>query len=28
MALTMKQNEAYQKWIDQLKKQVYWKIMS
>ncbi len=28
MALTLKQNEAYQKWIDQLKKQVYWKIMS
>ncbi len=28
MALTMKQNEAYQKWIDQLKKQVYWKIMN
>ncbi len=28
MALTMKQNEAYQKWIAQLKKQVYWKIMS
>ena len=28
MALTMKQNEAYQKWIDQLKKQVYWKVLS
>lgn len=28
MALTMKQNEAFQKWIAQLKKQVYWKIMS
>ncbi len=28
MALSMKQNEAYTKWIDQLKKQVYWKIMS
>ncbi|MCL5021143.1 MAG: peptidylprolyl isomerase [Bacteroidetes bacterium] len=28
MALTMKQNEAYAKWIAQLKKQVYWKIMS
>lgn len=28
MALTMKQNEAYRKWIAQLKKQVYWKIES
>ncbi len=28
MALTMKQNEAYLKWIAQLKKQVYWKILS
>ncbi len=28
MAMAMKQNEAYLKWIDQLKKQVYWKIMS
>lgn len=28
MALTMKQNQAYEKWIAQLKKQVYWKIMS
>jgi peptidyl-prolyl cis-trans isomerase SurA len=28
MALTMKQNEAYQKWIDQLKKQIYCKILS
>ncbi len=28
MALSMKQNEAYTNWIEQLKKQVYWKIMS
>ena len=28
MALTMKQNEAYLKWIDQLKKQIYCKILS
>lgn len=28
MALNMKQNNAYAKWIDQLKKQVYWKTMS
>ena len=28
MALTIKQNEAYEKWIEQLKKQVYWKILS
>ena len=28
MALSLKQNEAYQKWITQLKKQVYWKILS
>jgi peptidyl-prolyl cis-trans isomerase SurA len=28
MALSMKQNDAYAKWIDQLKKQVFWKIMS
>lgn len=28
MALSMKQNEAYQKWIDQLKKQVYNKVLS
>ncbi len=28
MALTLKQNKAYEKWIAQLKKQVYWKIMS
>jgi peptidyl-prolyl cis-trans isomerase SurA len=27
MALTMKQNDAFEKWIEQLKKQVYWKIM-
>ncbi len=28
MALQFKQNEAYAKWIAELKKQVYWKIMS
>lgn len=28
MALSMKQDNAYQKWIAQLKKQVYWKILS
>ncbi len=28
MALSMKQNEAYTNWIEQLKKQDYWKIMS
>ncbi len=28
MALAMKQNEEYLKWIAKLKKQIYWKIMS
>ncbi|MFZ1080921.1 MAG: peptidylprolyl isomerase, partial [Candidatus Kryptoniota bacterium] len=28
MALSMKQNDAYLKWIDQLKKQIYCKILS
>jgi peptidyl-prolyl cis-trans isomerase SurA len=28
MALSMKHKDAYQKWIAQLKKQVYWKILS
>ncbi|MGC8595353.1 MAG: peptidylprolyl isomerase [Candidatus Kryptoniota bacterium] len=28
MALSLKQNEAYEKWISQLKKNVYWKILS
>ncbi|HEY9167265.1 MAG TPA: peptidylprolyl isomerase [Candidatus Kryptonia bacterium] len=28
MALSLKQNEAYLDWISQLKKQVYWKIIS
>ncbi len=28
MALSMKQNEAYLKWIDQIKKQIYCKILS